>query len=236
MDFKQLDTFLAVARTGSFSKAAERLFLTQPSVSSHIAQLEEELGTPLFERNNRRTDLTVAGRIFYASALEMVNQRDSTLLKLRDYRGKIDGMIEIGASNIPDQYLLPRYVMSFHRLYPGVTYQLHHMSSREVEEALLQGAIDLGMVGIEPTQPQLARHKIAEDELVAITPAIPPFTEMSDIGIDELLRHDLLLRRDGSASRQVFEQALKKSGLNAAYRPRAYLENNDLIMLYVQQG
>ncbi len=103
MDFKELESFVAIAKAKSFSKASEKLFLTQPALSNHISKLEKELGITLFERNNKKTELTPAGQQFYISALEILNQRENALLNLEKYQGKIDGMLQIATSSVPGQ-------------------------------------------------------------------------------------------------------------------------------------
>ncbi len=238
MDFKELDSFVTIAKVKSFSKAAEKLFLTQPALSNHISKLEKELGITLFERNNKKTELTQAGQQFYFSALEILNQREMALLNLQKYQGKIDGMLQVATSSVPGQYILPDILVGFHKSYPDVTYNLHYYyNSGDVIGHLLSGELDFGFVGCEPESRNLIYEKIADDNLIVIAPNIAPFSEMTSISFDRLLDEPLLLRKEGSATRKAFESALKSLG-SAAKQPKvlAHMHNNEMIVLCVKAG
>ncbi|MEG1548630.1 MAG: selenium metabolism-associated LysR family transcriptional regulator [Clostridia bacterium] len=237
MDFKELDSFVTIAKVKSFSKAAEKLFLTQPALSNHISKLEKELGITLFERNNKKTELTQAGQQFYFSALEILNQREIALLNLQKYQGKIDGMLQVATSSVPGQYILPDILVGFHQIYPDVTYNLHYSDSGEVVSALLSGELDFGFVGCEPESRNLVYEKVADDELVVIAPNKPPFDTMKSISFERLLDEPMLLRKDGSGTRQAFDAALKdQQYLGKQPKVLAYMHNNEMIMLSVKAG
>lgn len=236
MDFKQLETFISVAKTGSFTKTAEKLFLSQPSVSGHIGKLEQELGVVLFRRSNRKIELTPAGRIFFSSVTEILNQKEKTLLELHEHNAKIEGILEIGASNTTAQYVLPRFLAAFHTQYPNVIFDVLQMNSQQVETGLVNGELDFGLVGSPADNKNLLYEKISQDDLIAIAPAKPPFTSMEDISLAELLSYPIIVRREGSATRQFFENALEKSGRTAAMKIAAYFDSTEMIALSVQHG
>lgn len=237
MDFRQLESFVAIARLKSFSKAADKLFLTQPTLSNHIARLEEELDVTLFERNNKKTVLTPAGQVFFISAQEILNRREAAVLDLVDFQGKIEGMMEIGASSIPSQYLLPALITVFHQQYPDVVFNLHYMNSLKVIDTILAGELDFGFVGSPPTNPLLVYEKVADDYLVVIAPLCDPFANMKDISVEELLQYELLLRPEGSATRQKFEDLVNTDPKHPAkLRVAAYMDNDEVITLSVIQG
>ena len=181
MEFKELESFVTIAKVKSFSKAASQLFLTQPALSNHIAKLEAELGITLFERNNKRTELTPAGQQFYLSAIEILNQREHALLNLEKYQGKIEGLLQVATSSVPGQYVLPDILTRFHEIYPDVTFNLHHLSSREITDSLVNGDLDFGFVGASPDNRNLIYEKVQDDELVVIAPNKPPYSEMESI-------------------------------------------------------
>lgn len=227
---------MAVAKTGSFTKAAGKLFLSQPSVSGHISKLEQELGITLFHRDNKSIELTDAGKIFFSHATEILNQKQKTLLNLNKYTGKIEGILEIGASNTTAQYILPRYLADFRKKYPGVIFNLLQMSSKHVETSLLNGELDFGLVGSRAQDKNLIYEKLAEDTLVAIAPPKAPFTEMDSISLCQLLKYPIVVRREGSATRKLFEDALEKSGKIKDLKIAAYFDTAEMVALSVQHG
>lgn len=237
MDFRELESFVAIAKVKSFSKASEKLFLTQPALSNHISKLEKELGITLFERNNKKTELTHAGQQFYISAQEILNQREHALLSLEVYQGKIDGMLQIATSSVPGQYIMPDILTGFHKLYPDVTYNLHYLNSTEVVDQIVSGDLDFGFIGADPDNRNIVYEKVADDELVVIAPNRPPFSQMASISFERLLDEPLLLRKDGSGTRQAFDVAYKSfSWLNKPAKVLSYMDNNEMIVLCVKAG
>ncbi len=236
MDFHQLESFLAIARYKSFSKAAETLFLTQPALSNHISRLEHELGVVLLERNSRRTELTEAGRLFFPAAQDLLNHREQVVARMRNYRDNIEGDLSIGASSIPAQYLLPPILARFNTDYPQVICHIHYNSSQQVEEQLLSQQMDFGLAGSPPVNPNLIYEEFATDELVAITPYRPPYIEMTSITLEELLEHRLVMREADSGTRKTFEAALKDKGGEYRITPALYAENPSLLNRCVEYG
>ncbi len=237
MDFKELESFVAIAKAKSFSKASEKLFLTQPALSNHISKLEKELGITLFERNNKKTELTPAGQQFYISALEILNQRENALLNLEKYQGKIDGMLQIATSSVPGQYLMPGILTGFHHLYPDVVYNLHYMNSTEVISLIVNGDLDFGFVGTDPDNRNIVYEKVEDDVLVVIAPNMPPYSEMESITFERLLDEELLLRKEGSGTRHAFDTAYKYfSYLGKPAKILSYMDNNEMITLCVKAG
>lgn len=237
MDFRQLESFVTIAKMKNFSQAAEKLFLTQPALSNHISKLENELGVTLFERNNKKTELTPAGKVFFISAQAMLNQRESAVLDLNDYQGKIEGMLEIGTSSVPGQYLLPDILTRFNVHYPHVIYNIHYLNSKQVIASILSGEMDFGIVGVNPNNSSLTSEKIAEDVLVAIAPNRPPFDVMESISAEELLNYRMLLRQEGSGTRQALENALNQYFKEKVrLKTVAYIDNNEMIYICVKKG
>ncbi len=237
MDFRQLESFVTIAKMKNFSQAAEKLFLTQPALSNHIAKLENELGLILFERNNKKTELTPPGKVFFISAQAMLNQREAAILDLNDFQGKIEGMLEIGTSSVPGQYLLPDILKLFNAQYPYVIYNIHYLTSKKVLDSILSGEIDFGIVGVNPSNSLLTSEKIADDMLVAIAPNKPPFDTMDTIAAEELLQFRLLLRQEGSGTRQVFESAINQHFKEKVQlKTVAYIDNNEMIYICVKKG
>lgn len=236
MDFNQLESFLAIARFKSFSKAAESLFLTQPALSNHVSRLEHELGVVLLERNSRKTELTEAGRLFFTAAQDLLSHREQVIGRMRNYRDNIEGDLTIGASSIPAQYLLPPILARFNAAYPQVICHIYDNSSQQVEEQILSQFMDFGLVGSPPLNPDLVYEEFASDDLVVIAPAREPFLSKDSITVEELLEHRLVLREEGSGTRKAFEDALAAKDSNYRIRPALYVANTDMTNLCVEQG
>ncbi len=237
MEFKELESFVTIAKVKSFSKAASQLFLTQPALSNHISKLEKELGITLFERNNKKTELTPAGQLFYVSAIEILNQRENALLKLEKYQGKIEGLLQVATSSVPGQYVLPDILVGFHKIYPYVNYNLHYLSSKEVTDNLVNGDLDFGFVGCAPDNRNLIYEKVQDDPLVVIAPNTPPYSQMQSITFSQLLDEPLLLRKSDSGTRQAFDIAYKQHAhLDKQPKILAQMDNNEMIVLCVKAG
>lgn len=237
MDFRQLETFVAIAKFKSFSKAADYLFLTQPTISNHIQNLENQLGTILINRTNKKVTLTKAGEILYAHALDILNKREIALFNLEQFKGKIEGTLEIATSTTPEQYILPQLLNSFHKIYPDVKYHLLHFDSLQVVESIISGEIDFGIVGAREDRKQLNYINLMEDRLVVIAPYTEPYTAMDSISIKALKNSKLILREEGSGTRKIFEHALQLQDITIENLDVvAYVENTETIKECVRLG
>jgi DNA-binding transcriptional LysR family regulator len=147
MTFRQLELFLAVAREGSFSRAAARIHLSQPTLSGHVQELERELGARLFHRSGRRVTLTEAGRVFAPHASHIVAAAEDARHAVGDLGGLTQGTLLVGASTTPGIYVLPRVVAAFQHRHPGVALTLTIANSRIIEERVRADELDLAVVG-----------------------------------------------------------------------------------------
>ncbi len=238
MDIKQLETFIAIAKYESFSKAAESLYLTQPTVSNHIANLEKELNTNLVNRSNRKISLTPSGKILYDYAKSMITLKKDAALELSKFQGKMIGHIEIASSTIPEQYILPEILHGFHQQYPEITYNLIHFDSKEVVEGILKGDIDFGFVGAKSFHKQLEYLRLVEDEILLVTPNTEPFSSWpEEIDLSEALEHSYIFREEGSGSRKLVEEVLEQKELRlSALKTIAFIENTEAIKQCVRRG
>jgi len=237
MDFRQLETFAAIAKLKSFSKAADCLYLTQPTISNHIQNLENELGTILINRTNKKITLTMAGEILFDYALDIINKREQALFSLESFKGKIEGTLEIACSTVPEQYLLPELIHSFNNIYPDVHYRLFHYDSQQVIDGILDGEIDFGFVGAKDEIRQLQYIDIMDDKLVFIAPYINKYLQIEKVPIDYILREKIILREKGSGTRRIFEQLIKDHHINFNdINVIACLENTEAIKQCVKKG
>lgn len=239
MDLKQLESFVAIAKFKSFSKAANSLYLTQPTISSHIINLEKELNTTLINRSNKKISLTKAGEILYDYAVNIIHLRENAKFKLGEFKGKIVGTIEIASSTIPEQYIIPDILYKFHQIYPDVTFSMLHYDSEQVVEGILCGDIDFGIVGVEIPNKQLTYTKLVDDEIVFVTPFREPYSSYpSTIYLKDILQENFILREKGSGTRTLLETALREN-LDIDIEDLkivAYIENTEAIKQCILKG
>jgi DNA-binding transcriptional LysR family regulator len=209
---RQLEVFLAVARAGSFRRAAERAHLSQPALSQHVGELERGLGTRLFERRGRTVALTEAGRILEEHTLRMFATLAGAQEAIADLAGGGRGSLVVGASTTPGLYLMPALMGAFEREHPGISVDLRIANSRVIEEQVRTNELDLGVVGghgLGPGEECLTAGML--DELVLIVAPGHPWARRSRLEPSVLARERLLMREDGSATRQATERALQQA-------------------------
>ena len=214
MTFRQLEAFLAVARERSFSRAAGRIHLSQPTLSEHVRELERELGKRLFARRGRDVTLTEAGRVFQPHALRVATAADDGRQAVAHLDGLRHGSLVVGAGTTPGIYVLPRVVAAFQRRHPGIELTLHIANSGVIEQRVRDGEVDLGVVGghvLGPGERCVAAGLV--DELVLIAAREHPWSRRGRIGVAHLARERLLVREPGSATRQVMVRALQQAGV-----------------------
>ncbi len=211
MTFRHLEAFVQVARQGGFTRAAEILLLTQPTVSGQIRELEEELGVSLFHRLPRAVELTEAGRILLPRAEEVLERRDGVLAEAAAYRGLLWGRLEVCASTIPGEYLLPPVLTRFKRAHPGVRAVLRIRDTGEVLDRVARGEAPLGVVGERDGRSDLAFRPLWTDRVgLFCAPGVSP-----DV-VERLDGLPLVMREEGSGTRRVAERALARAGIDPA--------------------
>ena len=208
MDFPRLTVFQAVARRLSFSQAADDLHLSQPAVSQHIRQLEAELGVKLFQRAGNRVELTDAGRILADYAGRVATLSEEVRRVLSEMAGLKRGFLRLAASSTPGLYLLPEALARFGQRYPGIEVSLWLGNSGTVAQQVLQGAADLGFVGLRPELPGLQVRPFVEDQIVLATPPGHRLTREVVFNQELLAGETLILREAGSGTRRVVEDCL----------------------------
>ncbi|MDY0235638.1 MAG: selenium metabolism-associated LysR family transcriptional regulator [Gudongella sp.] len=213
MEFKQVECFVAVARKNSFSKAADVLFLSQPAITSNIQKLERELGIILFDRKNKNTTLTKGGEEFFPYAVEILNVRAKAEIALNQHKNSIEGILEICASTIPEQYLLPHIIKAFKEDYPQVLFSIRHKDSKEVAEEILSGKTNFGFIGAKYPFEGIKYIDFFDDSLVLITSPEKIF-DSDSISIKSLIGEEIVLREEGSGTRLLIEKALKEKKLD----------------------
>jgi len=185
MDLSELQVFLTVAREGSFSRAAERLFRTQPAVSLAIRKLEDDLGQPLFVRGARPVRLTDAGTLLRDYADRLINLRDEVKKGLAELQEVGRGELSLGVNESSIHALLPA-LGKFRQLHPGVQIRVHRMFSRDIPHEVLNYRLDLGAISFVPRDPQLQATEILKDELTLVVPPKHPLAKRREVEVNEL--------------------------------------------------
>ena len=239
LDFRQLETFIQVVKLKSFSKAAHKLYLTQPTITSHIQNLENELGTILLNRSGKAISPTGAGDLLYKYALNIVNMRNMAQFDLGVYQGKIQGHLDISISSIPRHYILPALLKDFINKYPEVTFSITDYDSKNVFDSIIEGNTDFGIVGTYFNSPNLEYIELIDDELCVITPnnSDYPWDNFSELDPEFLLGEKIISREKGSGTRTLVESQFAENNLDfEALKIIAYIDDTDAIKRFVELG
>lgn len=213
MDFKQLRSFVSTVRTNSFTKAAAELFVSQPTISTHIRQLEEELGTQLINRTTKSLELTDRGRELYEFASSILAQRDELLARWSSKENKI---IRLGVSTIPSAYILPEILPQFGEACPDVYFVIDQQDSQGVIDGMLKDQFDIGLTGMAMDDDRLIFTPFYKDRVVIITPVNDHFLDLKkrgDVPLEELLSEPMILRESGSGTQKVADRFMEGMGV-----------------------
>jgi DNA-binding transcriptional LysR family regulator len=237
VDLRQLEVFARVVDTRSFSRAAEALRLTQSTVSEHVRLLEDEVGTRLFDRLGRETVPTRAGELLYGYARRLLTLRLEAHQALDQFLGRVSGVLTVGASTIPGEYVLPPLIGAFREKFPQVSIALQIGDSRRIADAVLDGRVDLGVVGARPDHRSLEATELMPDELVLVVPPGHPWFGRDRATLDDLRSEPLIVREPGSGSRAALERALEGIGTDlSALRVVAEMGSTSAIKQGVKAG
>ncbi|HEX9364830.1 MAG TPA: LysR substrate-binding domain-containing protein [Candidatus Dormibacteraeota bacterium] len=209
---RQFRTFKTVADLSSFSLAAQRLKLSQPSISYQVKELEEALGLPLLERLGKRVELTEAGSVLYGYARRMLDVLDEATIAVEEMRGIKRGTLRVGASTTVGIYLLPAALGAFKKLHPGLVISLEIGSRARVQEQVLRNELDLAVVGPALKDPELAIIPFLSDELVVVAPAGHALAPRRGLTLKDLADQPFVMREAASGSRWSLEKAARKAG------------------------
>lgn len=237
MDLHQIEIFCALVRFRSFSRAAETLFLTQPTVSGHMKNLEAELGVRLLDRLGKRIVPTEAGDILYRHGVRLLEERDRARQEIEKLTGRISGVLTIGGSTIPGAYLLPPLIGAFRKKNPSISVQLSIDDTAKITEAVLSGELCIGVVGARLSDHRLEVHPFQTDELVVAVPARHRWAKKRAIMPAELKGEPFILREQGSGTRTIMEDRLEKAGLSTAdLEVTAVVGSSDAVRQAVKAG
>ncbi len=205
----RLKVFCKVAELGSFSKAGEALYLTQPGVTFHIKMLEEEIGAPLFVRRHNRIALTPAGEALLAHGREILELYEQIQREVHGITGTVRGNLSVGMVAIVGHYFMPKIIGVFKQQYPLVGITTHIGNSGDLLDSLKNGDFDLAIVGGPINEKGLEKELFLQDELALIVPANHRWAGASQVNLSELRKEPLILREEGSSTRDTLAMHLK---------------------------
>lgn len=238
MDFKQLRSFIAVIKYGSFTTAAEKLRISQPTVSTHIRSLEEELGTPLVLRSAKRVELTPSGYKMYDQAESMLAMHDRMVQSVR--RRESDA-IYLGASSIPSGYILPELLAEFNETHGSVRFVISQDPSQTVLGSMISGLFDLGFVGMPVSEDTLESVPFCDDRIVLVTANNEHFQSVDHTSKDAIARllakENIIMRKTGSATRAEGNRILEELGMEESdLNVVAHLNDQEATKNLIQSG
>lgn len=211
MNTSYLRTFIEVINLKNISKAAEKLFVTQPAVSKQLQLLEKEFGAELFKKSGREIIPTDEGYILYKYAKNVLNEENKIYSLLRKDDNKLYGNMDIYTSSMPADYYIHDLIIEFSNMYPDVTYTIKKIDSDMVFKNIEEGFTSFGFSGTPSRNRKIKNICIAEDEVVLVASA-DKITEFDNakITLDKLISQKFIVREKGSATLQIFEDFLNK--------------------------
>ncbi len=235
MDFKQIEAFISVAKFKSFSKAANSIYLSQPTISSHISSLEKELNIQLFDRNSKEVNLTPAGKYFLNYAMDIINLRNNALDNLGNFNSTICGTLELSASTTPCNTMVPVLIDKFIKLYPDTKFNINEKSSGEIVEDIINLDSEIGIVGSLSKNEKIKSYCLSEDDLVLISS--PALNLPDEIELNSLMNYNFILREKNSATRKTFEENLLHKDFDTdKLKIVCEVNNLDTLLQFIKTG
>ncbi len=207
-DLHQLNIFCTVVELQSFSRAAKKLYLSQPTVSDHVKNLEESLGTDLLDRRERKVRPTRAGLVLYEYARKIIALSRESEGALAELLKPLEGEIQIGSSPYLGEYVLPEKIAEFQKVHPEVKISLKIAKGKEIIKQLISGKLQLGAIGQKLNHPRLKTRLFFEDRIILAAPAGHPLSRRKIISFPMLRETRIILREEGSQTRQTVERLL----------------------------
>ena len=237
MDLRRLEIFAKVAELGSFSRAAEALFLTQPTVSEHIRALEVELGVQLLDRLGRGATPTRAGQLFLGYSQRILALAREARQAIDQFQGRMSGELVVAGSTIPGEYLLPTVIGRFKTKYPDISVTLLIGDTRQASDWVEDGRAEVAIVGGKPASRALDSRELLRDDLVVVVASGHPWSERESITLAELRTEPMVVRERGSGTREALERALDAVGLDfGAFRIAGEMGSTQAIKQGVRSG
>jgi len=236
MNFDQLKAFHRVALTGSFTRAAKSLHITQPAVSQQIQLLEHSLGIRLFDRHGKKVRLTVDGEALLGYVGRLFNIYDE-IKNLFESRQRLEsGKISIGSSNVMGTYYLPQIIRLYNEQYPGIELDLRLGNSNYVLDKVLEGEVEIGIAGKMANNAKLVEHIIHRERLLLVSSPEHDLSKKPLVRLEDLVKASFISREKGTLNRAVVEQWFQDNFGKGYPRISIELENVEAAKQIVRQG
>ncbi|EST55985.1 transcriptional regulator [Brevibacillus panacihumi W25] len=224
MELRQVRYVLAVAEERSFSRAANRLHLAQPSLSQQIAKLEKLLGVTLFHRLPQHVELTDAGQRFVQVAQTLVDMSEGLEREMRSYAVGESGKLMVGSLPITGAYVLPHVISAFTKRFPGVELQLVEDTSSHLEQLLVRGKIDVSLLTMPIGDPSIETIPAINEEIFLALPPQHPLAKRKEIDLAEVADQPFILLKEGQGFRTISLRLCELAG----FRPRIVFESSNI--------
>ncbi len=212
IDISKLKTFVTVAELGSFSKASEILYITQPAVTQQIKALEKTIGAKLFQRQGGKMVLTEEGKRIYEIAKSLLASYEGLMEEIARIKKDLRDTLFLGLSATPSEYIVPKIIADFHKEFPSSKIKVFTGNSHDVEEGLLTGVLNLGIIERKPSD-KFVDIPFLEDEILFFTHPEHPIVSKGEIEAEELYELDLVMREAQSGTRKLVREKLEELGI-----------------------
>ena len=233
MDFDQLHTFLEIVRLKSFSKAAQTCFRTQPAISAQIRQMEQELGTQLFERFGSRISLTIAGKTFAEYSRQLLDLKREGFDAVRELDRIPKGEVVIAANEATCVNVLPRVFATYRERFEKVQLQVIQSYSSKTIQSVLDNSVDFGITQLPVREKRLEVVQIHSDEIRLLVPPAHPFAKKTSVSAEEIAEHSLLLPRGGRTRSRINEYL---DAVEDDLRISMELESTEMLKQFIMAG
>ena len=207
---QQLEVLMALVEAGSFTRAAAKLSLSQPSLTKQIQNLEEAAGSRLVNRGATGISLTPEGQIIYDYAKRAIRLREDAKERVVRHKAQESGHIYVSASTIPATYILPHLISRLKQTHPAIQVHMQMHDSEETLQTILNDQAEMGFIGKEPVNKKLVVQRLWKDHLVLAVPFDHPLAKQRTARTEELAKMPFIIREKGSATRDIIEECLQK--------------------------
>ncbi|HUU51059.1 MAG TPA: selenium metabolism-associated LysR family transcriptional regulator [Nitrospinota bacterium] len=237
LDCRDLEILSKIIELKSFSKAAEELYLTQPTISGHIIELEKRLGIKLLDRLGKEILPTKAGSLLYNYSKRILKLRAEAEQALEHFKSRFKGKLFIGGSTIPGVYILPSLIEQFNKKHPEISITLKLSDSKGTFKNVLEGTIEIGVIGARIKNNKIEYNKFFDDEIILICSKNHDWTKKDSISLNNLKKESFISRERGSGTRITMEKELQSHHININdFNVVAEMENNEAIKQGVKCG
>lgn len=235
MDLHQLYVFTKVVEHKNFSKAAESIYLSQSTVSSHIQSLEKLLNVKLFDRVGRETILTPYGERLYYWSQKLLQLKDQALFDIKESATEVTGMIHIAVSSVPGQFIVPKLIKEYREQFGNVTFSISELPSKMVAEKVMSGKVDFGFLGEKYENERLHYIPLQKEKLVLISTEAFGLDER--ISIHDMLEYPFVMRSSDSGTKAILEKFLKSQQIKMEQlNVVAHTDSSQALVEFVKQG